>query len=190
MIVALRTRTIAAAEAVEQSLRAQARLRAAGAERTYFKICSTFDSTDDGNIGPVADALADRLDARLTLVCPAFPANQRTVYAGHLFVGDELLSRSSMRHHPLTPMTDPDLVAVLGRQSGRPVGLLHLSDVRPAQRPSRSDSASCTAAVRPATSSPTQPPTSTSTRSGGRRCRSGCPCAWAGRAWPAASPGR
>ena len=128
-MVALRTRTVPAAEAVAESLRALDLLLAAGATSTYFKFCSTFDSTDAGNIGPVADALAERLGSRLTLVCPAFPTNGRTVYLGHLFVGDRLLGESSMRDHPLTPMTDSDLVRVLGRQSRWPTGLLPLPTV-------------------------------------------------------------
>ncbi|MPY96108.1 MAG: hypothetical protein GEV08_24515 [Acidimicrobiia bacterium] len=129
VVVALKSRTIPAADAVAQALDAQRWLRARGAERLYFKYCSTFDSTDRGNIGPVADALLDAVGGSFTVFCPAFPAVGRTVYAGHLFVGDVLLSASSMRDHPLTPMTDPDLVRVLGRQTPRAVGLVHLRDV-------------------------------------------------------------
>jgi len=92
-------------------------LQAAGARQFYFKYCSTFDSTDRGNIGPVADALLDALGADFTVFNPSFPTNKRTVYKGYLFVGDELLSESGMRHHPLTPMTDPSLVRVLQRQT-------------------------------------------------------------------------
>ena len=129
VVVALKIRTVPAPEAVSQALAALAWLRHAGAERVFWKYCSTFDSTDAGNIGPVADALLDALGASFTVFCPSVPAAGRTVYSGHLFVGDALLSQSSMRHHPLTPMTDPDLVAVLGRQTPRPVGLVHLRDV-------------------------------------------------------------
>ncbi len=129
LVIALKSRTIPAAEAVAQSLAALAWLRAAGARQIYFKYCSTFDSTDRGNIGPVADALMDALGAAFTIFCPAFPANRRTLYMGHLFVGDVLLSDSPMRHHPLTPMTDPALVRVLARQTARKVGLVAYPEV-------------------------------------------------------------
>ncbi len=124
VVVALKSRTIPAEEAVAMSLGALDWLRRGGARQILFKYCSTFDSTDRGNIGPVADALADALDVPVALHAPSFPENGRTVYRGHLFVGDRLISESPMRHHPLTPMTDPDLVRVLGRQSPRRVGLL------------------------------------------------------------------
>jgi uncharacterized protein YgbK (DUF1537 family) len=141
VVVALKSRTIAPAEACAQALAALRWLRARGAPRIYFKICSTFDSTARGNIGPVADALADALidslaDPRaaadasvcLPVVCtPAYPRNARTVYHGHLFVGPVLLSDSGMRHHPLTPMTDANLVRVLQAQTPHPVGLLPLA---------------------------------------------------------------
>src|SRR5690606_26131084 len=90
----------------------------------YFKYCSTFDSTDAGNIGPVADALMEALGTEFTIACPAFPANQRTIYLGNLFVGDVPLAESSMRDHPLTPMRDSNLVRVLGRQTRRRVGMV------------------------------------------------------------------
>lgn len=115
VVVALKSRTIPAGEAVAQSLAALDWLLAQGARQIVFKYCSTFDSTDAGNIGPVADALLDRLGG-IAVVCPAFPANRRTIYRGYLFVGDVLLSESSMKDHPLTPMTDPSLVRVLARQ--------------------------------------------------------------------------
>ena len=124
IVVALKSRTLPAADAIAQSLAALAWLRARGARQFYFKYCSTFDSTDRGNIGPVADALLDALGASFTIACPAFPANQRTIYQGHLFVGDALLSESPMRDHPLTPMRDANLVRVLGRQTKRRVGLV------------------------------------------------------------------
>ena len=82
-------------------------------DQVYFKYCSTFDSTDEGNIGPVADALLDALDETMTLICPASPEHGRTIYNGHLFVVQDLLSESSMRHHPLTPMTDAKIARVL-----------------------------------------------------------------------------
>ena len=117
VVVSLKSRTCPAAEAVAQSLASARALRARGARQILFKYCSTFDSTDAGNIGPVADALMDELGAELAIFCPAFPANARSIYQGHLFVGGRLLSESSMRDHPLTPMRDPDLVRVLGRQT-------------------------------------------------------------------------
>jgi len=130
VVVALKSRTAPVNEAVEQSLAALAWLRQHAAARFLFKVCSTFDSTDAGNIGPVADALLGELGGDLALVCPAFPANGRTVYQGHLFVGTQLLSDSPMRDHPLTPMRDANLVRVLGRQTRHKVGLLPHAFVR------------------------------------------------------------
>lgn len=124
VVVALKSRSIPAGEAVEQSLAALRWLRQGGARQIFFKYCSTFDSTDAGNIGPVAEALLEALDSDFTIYCPAFPTNGRTLYQGHLFVGDRLLSESGMQHHPLNPMTDPDLVRVLQRQARHPVGLV------------------------------------------------------------------
>lgn len=130
VVVALKTRSIAAAEAVAQSLDALKALQAAGCMRFFFKYCSTFDSTDAGNIGPVGDALLDALKVRQAIYCPAFPVNGRTIFFGHLFVGDVLLSDSHMRHHPLTPMTDASLVRVLARQTPHKVGLVALKQVQ------------------------------------------------------------
>ncbi|HEY6015508.1 MAG TPA: 3-oxo-tetronate kinase [Gaiellaceae bacterium] len=130
VVVGLKSRTAPVADAVRESLDALAWLRELGARQFFFKVCSTFDSTPEGNIGPVADALLEALGAEIAVVCPAFPANGRTVYQGHLFVGDRLLSESSMARHPLTPMTDPDLVRFLGRQSPRRVGLVPWPVVR------------------------------------------------------------
>ncbi|MBC7730706.1 MAG: four-carbon acid sugar kinase family protein [Bacteriovorax sp.] len=124
VVIALKTRNVPAAEAVRESLAALRWLQAAGMRQCYFKYCSTFDSTPAGNIGPVTEALMEALGADFTIACPAFPENGRTVFCGHLFVGDELLSDSGMRHHPLTPMTDANLVRVLQAQSRRRVGLL------------------------------------------------------------------
>ncbi|AMM26557.1 3-oxo-tetronate kinase [Variovorax sp. PAMC 28711] len=124
IVVALKSRTIPAAEAVAQSLAALKWLRAQGTQQTYFKYCSTFDSTAEGNIGPVTDALMDALQIDFTIACPAFPENGRTVFKGYLFVGDELLHESGMRNHPLTPMTDSNLVRVLQAQTTRRVGLI------------------------------------------------------------------
>ena len=130
IVVALKSRTIAAAAAVAASRAALAWLRGAGCRQFFFKYCSTFDSTDAGNIGPVAEALLADLGAGFALACPAFPANQRSVYAGHLFVGTKLLNESGMENHPLTPMRDADLVRVLGRQTTAPVGLVGFMTVR------------------------------------------------------------
>jgi len=127
IVIALKSRTLPADEAIRQSLNALTWLSDQRARQIFFKYCSTFDSTDKGNIGPVTEALMAELGTDFTIACPAFPENGRTIYNGHLFVGDRLLAESSMRHHPLTPMTDSDLVAVLGRQSQGKVGLLPMS---------------------------------------------------------------
>ena len=124
VVVALKSRTIAADAAISQSLAALEWLRARGARQILFKYCSTFDSTERGNIGPVSEALLEALGADFTIACPALPENGRAIYLGHLFVGEQLLSDSHMRHHPLTPMTDSNLVRVLQRQSKAPVGLV------------------------------------------------------------------
>ena len=127
VVVALKSRTTPAADAVADSLAALRWLQVAGARQFYFKVCSTFDSTPAGNIGPVAEALLTALAGPgqgQGLVCPAFPENGRTVFRGHLFVGDELLSDSGMRQHPLTPMTDANLVRVMQAQCNGRVGLL------------------------------------------------------------------
>ena len=124
VVVALKSRTAPVAEAVRQSLDALRWLQAAGCRQFFHKYCSTFDSTDEGNIGPVADALIEALGCGFALACPAFPANGRTVYQGHLFVGHALLSESGMENHPLTPMRDPNLVRVLSRQTDGTVGLV------------------------------------------------------------------
>jgi len=124
VVVALKSRTIAAEQAVAQSLAALAWLQAQGATRFIFKVCSTFDSTPQGNIGPVAEALMQALGSGQCVVCPAYPENGRSVFKGHLFVGDSLLSDSGMRDHPLTPMTDASLVRVMQAQSRQRVGLL------------------------------------------------------------------
>src|SRR5277367_4945406 len=124
VVIALKSRTIPTGEAVSMSLKALDWLKDAGARQILFKYCSTFDSTDEGNIGPVAEALLDALGADFTLFCPAFPEAGRTIFKGYLFVGDVLLSESGMRDHPLTPMRDPWLVRVLQRQSRGKVGLV------------------------------------------------------------------
>ena len=124
IVVALKIRTAPVADAVGQAAAAFDWLSRAGAEKFFWKYCSTFDSTDRGNIGPVADALTARTGAAIVPFCPAFPANNRSVFQGHLFVGTCLLNESGMENHPLTPMRDPDLVRVLGRQTPHGVGLV------------------------------------------------------------------
>lgn len=124
VVVALKSRTNDPAEAVGWSIASCDALLAAGAEQIIFKYCSTFDSTAQGNIGPVADALLDKLGGELAVVCPAFPTNKRTIFRGHLFVGDQLLSDSPMKDHPLTPMRDANLVSVMQAQSRSKVGLV------------------------------------------------------------------
>ena len=121
-VVALKSRSIDPAEAVRQSLEALAWLQAQGCEQFFFKYCSTFDSTPEGNIGPVADALAEALDAHRVIVCPAFPGTGRSIYQGHLFVNDTLLNESGLQNHPLTPMTDPDIRRWLRPQTKFEVG--------------------------------------------------------------------
>ncbi|MEM6727436.1 MAG: 3-oxo-tetronate kinase [Pseudomonadota bacterium] len=128
-VISLKSRSIPVAEAVAQSLAALDWLRDQGCTQFFFKYCSTFDSTPEGNIGPVADALADALGADRVIVCPAFPGTGRSVYQGHLFVADMLLSESGMQHHPLTPMTDPDLRRWLAPQTKYEVGHVPASAV-------------------------------------------------------------
>lgn len=124
VVVALKSRTTPAELAIEESLAALSRLDEAGAQQIIFKYCSTFDSTAGGNIGPVTDALMEAMGETLTIVCPAFPANNRTIYQGYLFVGDLLLSDSPMKDHPLTPMRDSSLVRLMQAQSRKSVGLI------------------------------------------------------------------
>ena len=124
VVVALKTRTVPAAQAVEQSLAAYGWLAARRPAGIMVKYCSTFDSTDRGNIGPVVEAVMDACGATLSVVCPAFPTNRRTVYKGRLFVGDVPLDESSMRDHPLTPMRDANLVRLLTPQTLHKVGLV------------------------------------------------------------------
>lgn len=128
-VVALKSRSIPAKDAIAQSLEALAWLRAQGCTQFLFKYCSTFDSTPEGNIGPVAAALAEVLDARKVVVCPAFPGAGRTIYQGHLFVHDRLLNESGMEHHPLNPMTDADIRRWLALQTDMKVGQVGFSTV-------------------------------------------------------------
>ena len=129
VIIALKTRTIPVGDAIEQSLQAMNWLKTAGAKQFFFKYCSTFDSTDEGNIGPVIDALMAGLETQFTIACPAFPETERTIFKGHLFVGDKLLSDSPMKDHPLTPMTDSNLVSTLSRQTSQKVGLVEYTNI-------------------------------------------------------------
>jgi uncharacterized protein YgbK (DUF1537 family) len=124
VVVALKSRTIAPQDAIDQSLQALQWLQGQGAQQIYFKYCSTFDSTAQGNIGPVTEALMQALQTDFTIATPAFPDNGRTVFKGYLFVGDVLLNESGMQHHPLTPMTDANLVRVMQAQCTSKVGLL------------------------------------------------------------------
>ena len=124
VVVSLKSRTIAPADAVRQSLEALTWLKGQGAEQIYFKYCSTFDSTEKGNIGPVTDALMDALGTQFTIATPAFPDAGRSVFKGYLFVGDVLLNESGMQDHPLTPMKDANLMRVLQPQTHHKVGLI------------------------------------------------------------------
>jgi uncharacterized protein YgbK (DUF1537 family) len=130
VIIALKSRTEPVADAVSTSLAAQRWLERRAVEQYFFKYCSTFDSTASGNIGPVADALMQALDCDFAFVCPAFPTNKRTIYQGQLFVGEQLLSESPMKDHPLTPMRDANLVRLMDLQSARSSGLIPLQRVR------------------------------------------------------------
>ena len=129
VVIALKSRTNPVDEAIEWSLKSCDVLIGAGARQIIFKYCSTFDSTDKGNIGPVAEALMKKLGGDLAVVCPAFPTNKRTIFQGHLFVGDMLLSDSPMKDHPLTPMRDSNLVNVMQRQTSLKTGLVSYDSV-------------------------------------------------------------
>lgn len=130
VVVALKSRSGSKDAAVAASLDAVRRLRAWGASRFYIKYCSTFDSTAEGNIGPVLDAVTAELGVQRCVVVPSLPANHRTVYNGHLFVGGELLENSSMRHHPLTPMTRSRVADLLRPQTPHAVGEVMRETVR------------------------------------------------------------
>ncbi len=130
IVVALKSRTVPVDDAVAASLRAVEWLQSQGAHQFFFKYCSTFDSTSEGNIGPVGDALLDYLGTDFALVCPAFPTNGRTIYQGYLFVGDQLLAESSMKDHPLTPMHDSSLIRLMAAQSTYTVGSIDHATVR------------------------------------------------------------
>ncbi|WP_420862496.1 3-oxo-tetronate kinase [Algirhabdus cladophorae] len=128
-VVALKSRSIDPADAVAQSLAALEWLQAQGCTQFFFKYCSTFDSTAEGNIGPVAEALAQRLGSKKVIVCPAFPGTGRSIYMGHLFVNDVLLSESGMQNHPLTPMVDADIRRWLRPQTKLGVGHVAAQEV-------------------------------------------------------------
>ncbi|WP_368185316.1 3-oxo-tetronate kinase [Aestuariibius sp. HNIBRBA575] len=128
-VVALKSRTAPVAQAVQESLAACRWLQSQGAQQIILKVCSTFDSTAEGNIGPVLDALATQLQAQTVIVCPAFPENGRSVYMGHLFVNDGLLNESGMQDHPLTPMIDADIRRVLASQTSTDVHHIPAIDV-------------------------------------------------------------
>ena len=130
LIVALKIRSAGQAEAVAEASAAAGYLQRNGAQRLYFKYSSTFDSGETGNIGPVSDALLERAGGGLAVVCPAFPRLQRTVYQGHLFVGEHLLDRSGLGDHPLTPRRQASVVALMARQTPHRVGLIPLQTVR------------------------------------------------------------
>jgi hypothetical protein len=130
VVVGRKTRVAPVDEALRAFCEAADALRAAAVPRLFFKYCATFDSTDRGNIGPCADLLLDRSGAAYTAFCPSFPEYGRAVFQGHLFAGDRLISESPKRLDPLTPMTDPDLVRVLQRQTPRRVGLVAHETVR------------------------------------------------------------
>ncbi len=117
IVVSLKTRSCSKELAVKESLKALDWLKSQGCDRFYFKYCSTFDSTSEGNIGPVIDALLEALGENITVVCPSLPVNGRTVYKGYLFVNDELLSESGMKNHPITPMLDSKISRLMKEQS-------------------------------------------------------------------------
>lgn len=138
VVVGLKVRTAPVEHALEQVTSTQRALATLGVQQWYSKYCSTFDSTAEGNIGPISDALLDALGADIAVACPTSPEHGRTVHQGHLFVGEQLLSHSPMRQHPLTPMGDSDIVSLLSRQTSRPVGLVTHAAVRRGARAVRS----------------------------------------------------
>lgn len=129
VVISLKSRSNPAAEAVADSLAALDWLRAQGCGQVFQKYCSTFDSTPSGNIGPVADALMEALGAEITVICPALPVNGRSVYMGHLFVGQDLLQDSGMRDHPITPMRDSSLIRLMEGQAKGRCGLVTAATV-------------------------------------------------------------
>ena len=128
-VIALKTRTIPIEEAISESLKALSWLKGCGCEQFIFKYCSTFDSTKKGNIGPVTDAIMEELNTDFTIACPSFPDAGRTVYFGHMFVNGKPLNESGMENHPLTPMTDHNLVRWLDHQTKNNVGLIDFQTI-------------------------------------------------------------
>ncbi|MEF1310133.1 four-carbon acid sugar kinase family protein [Vibrio mytili] len=128
IVVALKSRSCPTEQAISESITACRWLKEQGCTLIYFKYCSTFDSTESGNIGPVIDALMQELNCKQTLISPALPVNGRTVYMGHLFVYQQLLSESGMRNHPITPMTDSNLARLIESQSTGQASLLTHKD--------------------------------------------------------------
>ncbi len=129
VVISLKSRSCPVDEAIKDSVSALQWLQEQGCQQFYFKYCSTFDSTSEGNIGPVTDALLAELGEDFTIVCPALPVNGRTVYNGHLFVFEELLSDSGMRNHPVTPMTDSSLIRMMNAQSKGTTGLVNFQTI-------------------------------------------------------------
>ena len=134
VVIALKIRTAPIHNAISQSMKALNWLKENSCQFIYYKYCSTFDSTDQGNIGPVIDALLDDLNESFTIASPAFPRTGRSVYQGYLFVGSKLLGESHMRFHPLTPMTESNLVELLRRQSAGNVGLISWHTIKQGER--------------------------------------------------------
>ncbi|ELZ5941201.1 MULTISPECIES: 3-oxo-tetronate kinase [Providencia] len=131
IVISLKSRSCPVDTAINASLNACRWLKQqAHCQQIFFKYCSTFDSTEKGNIGPVTDALMQQLDTQVALICPALPINGRTVVHGHLFVNGQLLNESGMQHHPVTPMTDANLLRVMEKQSEGKAGLIPLSDIQ------------------------------------------------------------
>ncbi|TDQ59381.1 uncharacterized protein YgbK (DUF1537 family) [Mesocricetibacter intestinalis] len=129
LVISLKSRSNPPREAVEQSLQALRWLQKNGCNRFYFKYCSTFDSSAEGNIGPVTDALLDALQQDFTVICPALPINGRTVFNGYLFVGNLLLNESGMQNHPITPMKDASLLRLMDAQAQGKTGLVAYPEV-------------------------------------------------------------
>lgn len=129
IVISLKSRSCPPQQAIDQSLAALRWLQQQGCDRFYFKYCSTFDSTEQGNIGPVTDALLAELGESQTVISPSLPVNGRTVYQGYLFVADQLLSESGMRHHPVTPMTDSNLVRLMTRQAQGKAAVINASQL-------------------------------------------------------------
>ncbi|OOF89570.1 hypothetical protein BKG94_03000 [Rodentibacter ratti] len=129
IVISLKSRSNPVEEAIEQSLQALDWLQKSGCSQFYFKYCSTFDSTEKGNIGPVTDALLEALNDDFTVITPALPINGRTIFNGYLFVGNVLLNESGMRNHPITPMKDANLMRLMDAQAKGKTGLVSYADV-------------------------------------------------------------